>query len=85
MEWHSQNSSPNGLVKHPCDLKGWKHVHEKFPNFASNPRNFHFALATNGVNPFKLQQTTWSTWLMMLLNYNILPWSPKKNSFFLHC
>ncbi len=55
MEWHSKNSSPNGLVKHPCDSKGWKHVHEKFPNFASNLRNFHLALATNGVNPFKLQ------------------------------
>jgi len=37
MEWDSQNSSPNGPLKHPCDSKAWKHVHEKFPNLTSNP------------------------------------------------
>ncbi len=84
MEWHSQNISLDGLVRHPCDSKAWKLVHAKFPNFASNPRNFHLALPTNGVNPLKLQQITWSTWPMMLLNHNIPPWSPRNFSFYLH-
>jgi len=74
MLWHSQNSSSNGLVKHPCDSKAWKHVHEKFPTFASYPRNVHLALATNGVNPFKPTCSKWSTWPIMLLNYNLPPW-----------
>ncbi len=33
MEWHSQNNSHDGLVRHPCDSKE-KHVHEKFLNFS---------------------------------------------------
>jgi hypothetical protein len=74
MLWHSQNSSLDGLVRHPCDSKAWKHVHEKFPTFALNPRNVHLALAIDGVNPFKLTRSMWSTWLIMLLNYNFPPW-----------
>jgi hypothetical protein len=74
MLWHSQNSSSNGLVKHPCDSKAWKNVHEKFPTFALDPRNVHLALAANGVNPFKPTCSKWSTWPIMLLNYNLLPW-----------
>jgi hypothetical protein len=34
----------------------------------------HLALATNGVNPYKLNHSTWSTWLAMLLNHNIFSW-----------
>lgn len=49
-----------------------EHVHEKFPTFASDLRNVHLALAENGVIPFKLTHSTWSTWLVMLLNYNLL-------------
>jgi len=75
--------SPNGLVKHKCDSKFWKHVHEKFPNFVSDPRNVHLALTIDGVNPFKLQRTTWSTWPVMLLNYNIPPWLTTKKFFIL--
>jgi hypothetical protein len=50
MSWHSQNNSLDGLMSHPCDSKAWKHIHQKFPNFATNPRNVHLVLATNGVN-----------------------------------
>lgn len=44
------------------------------PLFKEDPRNVYFVLATNGVNPFKQIQSTWSTWPVMLLNYYILPW-----------
>lgn len=74
MEWHSKNNCPDGLVKHHCDSKAWKHVDKKYPCFASDPRNVHLALTANGVNPYKLTQSTWSTWLVMLLNYDIPPW-----------
>jgi hypothetical protein len=61
MLWHSQSNSPNRLMRHPCDSKAWKHVHEKFPTLKSNPRNVHLTLAANGVNPFKLTCSTRST------------------------
>ena len=38
-------------------------------------------LAADGVNPFKLQRSTWSTWPVMLLNYSIPPWLTTKNFF----
>jgi hypothetical protein len=71
---HSQNNSLDGLVRHPCDSKAWKHVHAKFPTLGSYPKNVHLALSSNGVNLYKLTCSTWSTWPVMLLNYNILLW-----------
>jgi hypothetical protein len=58
MKWHAENQSDreggNGLVRHPCDSKAWKHFHENVdPTFQHDARNVHFALATDGVNPFK--------------------------------
>ena len=38
----------------------------------------------DGVNPFGLRSTTWSTWLVVLVNYNIPPWlAIKKGHLFL--
>ena len=31
-------------------------------------------LATDGVNPFGVQLTTWTTWPIIIVNYNIPPW-----------
>ena len=75
MVWHAKNTSTDGLVRHPCDSKAWKHVHENVDSsFGREDRNIHLGLAADGVSPFKLQRTTWSTWPVMLLNYNIPPW-----------
>jgi hypothetical protein len=73
MLWHSENISQDGFVTHPCDSKAWKYIHEKYPTFATKPRNFHLGLVADGVNPFKLTWSNWSTWPVMLLNYNLPP------------
>lgn len=73
MLWHSQNGSQDGLVRHPCDSKGWKHIEHKFFEFAVDPQNLHLGLFVDGVNPFKLTRSMWSTWPVMLLNYNLPP------------
>jgi hypothetical protein len=44
------------------------------PSFGNDARNIHFALAADGVNPFKQTRSTWSMWPVTLLNYNLLPW-----------
>jgi hypothetical protein len=74
MVWHSKNCSLDGLVCHPCDSKAWNHVHSMWPNFAQKPRNVHLGLVADDVNPFKLHRLVWSTWPMLLLNYNLPPW-----------
>ena len=82
MVWHSNNGSTNGMVKHPCDSKVWYHVHENLDlTFGQESRNVHMGLAADGVNHFKLQRSTWSTWLVMLHNYNIPPWLTTKKLF----
>jgi hypothetical protein len=78
MLWHSQNSSLDSLMRHPCDSKAWKHIHKKFLNCVANPRNVHLAFIADGVNPCKLTQSTWCTWPVMLLNYNVPPWLTSK-------
>lgn len=44
-------------------------------------RNIRFGLATDGINPFSIKRSTWSTWPVVLLNYNIPPWLTTKNHF----
>ncbi len=34
----------------------------------------HLGLVVDNVNPYKLNRSTWSTWLVVLLDYNIPPW-----------
>jgi hypothetical protein len=74
MLWHPQNSSSDGLVKHPCNSKAWKHIQQKFPDFVVDPRNVHLGFVVDGVNPFKLTWSKWSMWPVMLLHYNLPPW-----------
>jgi hypothetical protein len=71
-------------VRHPCDSKAWHHFHSNVDaTFAEDPRNAHFAIAADGINPFKQTRSTWSTWLVTLLNYNLPPWLCTKKFFML--
>ena len=82
MLWHSKNKSTDGLVRHPCDSKAWRHVDEVVDStFGNEPRNIRLGLAADGVNPFKLQRVSWSTWPVLLLNYNLPPWLSTKKFF----
>ena len=88
MLWHSENKSDrdggDGLVRQPCDSKAWHHFHDHVdPTFGNNAQNTHFALAADGVNPFKQNRSTWSTWPVVLLNYNLRPWLSTKKFFVL--
>jgi hypothetical protein len=90
MKWHAENRSDrergDGLVRHPCDSKAWKHFHENVdPISGQDARNVHFALAADGVNPFKQTRSTWSTWPVVLLNYNLPPWLSTKKFFLMLC
>jgi hypothetical protein len=90
MKWHAENRSDreggDGLVRHPCNSKAWKHFHENVdPIFGHDARNVHFALAADGVNPFKQTHSTWLTWPVVLLNNNLPPWLSTKKFFLILC
>jgi hypothetical protein len=78
MHWHWENRSSReggeNLIRHPCDSKAWKHYHNNIDTtFQDDPRNVHFALVADGVNPFKQIRSSRSTWPVTLLNYNLPP------------
>jgi hypothetical protein len=88
LRWHSENRSDreggDNMVRHPCDSKAWRHFHDNVdPTFRTDVRNIHFALAADGVNPFKQTRSSWSTWPVTLLNYNLPPWLSTKKFFVL--
>jgi hypothetical protein len=88
MLWHSRNSNSrkggDNLVRHLCNIKASHHFQKnKDSTFGEDPRNAHFALAANGVNPFKQTRLTWSKWPVTILNYNPLPWFSTKKFFML--
>lgn len=46
----------------------------KYPNFSSEIRNIGLGLAADGFSPYRTMSTSHSTWLIVLVNYNLPPW-----------
>ena len=74
MHWHKNSRSTDNVMRVPADSPAWKHIEEKWEDFKSEPCNIRFGLAMDGVNPFGLCSSTWSTWPICLVNYNLPPW-----------
>lgn len=80
---HTKHISDDGIMRSVIDSPAWKHINtdDAFDNFGSETRNMRLALALDGVNPFKLSNTNWSTWPVLLLIYNFEPWFVTKKFF----
>jgi len=83
MKWHHADKSYDGLVQHATNSKAWAHIDNSLPEFAIDLCNLWLGLALNGVNPFGNQSTIWSTWPVIILNYNMPPWLTTKKFFFM--
>ncbi|KAG8499629.1 hypothetical protein CXB51_006113 [Gossypium anomalum] len=83
MTWHNDQRTDDGLLRHPADSLAWKSFDSKFPSFASDPRNVRLGLAADGFNPFKIMSTSYSTWPVVLVPYNLPPWICMKQSSFI--
>ncbi|CAA7041321.1 unnamed protein product [Microthlaspi erraticum] len=46
---------------------------DKYPAFAAEPRNMRLGLSTDGFNPFSMKNTRYSSWPVLLVNYNMAP------------
>lgn len=83
MQWHAQNKSTDGKQWFVVDSKIWMDFVNKLLDFAQDPHNIRLGLALDGVNPFLVKSTKWSTWLVFLINYNLPPWLATKSFFFM--
>lgn len=79
--WWAQNRSETGYVRCAADSHQWKMADNIDSNFAEEHRNLRLGLATDGLNPFSIKRSTWSTWPVVLLNYNLPPWLTTKKHF----
>ena len=67
MTWHQSSRSTDDVLRVPADSPAWRHIEETWPTFKEEPRNLHFGLAMDGVNPFGLWSSSWSTWPICLV------------------
>ena len=74
MRWHQSTRSTDGVLRVPADSQAWKHIEDRWPEFKDEPRFLRLGLAMDGVNPFGVRSSSWSTWPVCLVNYNLPPW-----------
>ena len=84
---YTKHVSNDGIMRSVVDSSAWKHIDNdiNFDNFHSEVRNMRLAIALDGVNPFKLNNTNWSTWPILVLIYNFEPWFVTKKFFISLC
>ena len=83
MRWHKEELVDDGKMRHPADSKAWKHVDNKYGWFAKEARNIRLGLASDGFNPFGMQNVTYTTWPVILIPYNLPPWLFEKQPYWI--
>jgi hypothetical protein len=78
LTWHASNRSEDKVMRVPADAPAWKHIEDTWPEFKVEPRHLRLGLASDGVNPFGMRSTSWSTWPVVIVNYNLPPWEATK-------
>ncbi|WMV49803.1 hypothetical protein MTR67_043188 [Solanum verrucosum] len=74
MRWHDSERPNDGNIRHPADGETWNDFYSMHPNFSKDPRNVRLGLSSDGFNPFRIMSISHSTWLVMLMNYNLSSW-----------
>ena len=66
---------------HPSDTQQWKDFDTKYQEFHEDLRNIRFALSTDGMKPFGYRTFAHSSWLVILLIYNLPIWLCQKRKY----
>ena len=81
--WHDEGCRKDGFLRHPADAPFWKDFDARYPEFASESRNLRLAVASDGFNPFRTLNSTYSIWPVILIPYNLPPWKCMKQPNFI--
>ncbi|XP_074328187.1 uncharacterized protein LOC141666097 [Apium graveolens] len=74
MTWHVVGCIKDGKLRHSADAEAWKSLSARYPDFAVENRNVRLGLAADAFSPYRTMGLTHSTWLVILVNYNLPPW-----------
>ena len=80
MRWHHEGRTRDEMLRHPAYNLAWKAFNARHSDFASDIHNVRFGLASDGFNPFRTLNSTFSTWPVILIPYNLPPWMCMKQS-----
>ena len=69
------------MVRHPADCSQWKKIDSLYPDFDKEARNLRLGLASDGMNPYGNLSTQHSSWPVLLVIYNFLPWLCMKRKY----
>ncbi|XP_042969103.1 uncharacterized protein LOC122301789 [Carya illinoinensis] len=84
MRWHKDQRSIDDIsLRHPANSRYWKKFKEHHSWFAADPCNVRLGLACDGFTPFNNLTKPHSIWPVILIPYNLLPWSCMKDQFFM--
>ena len=81
LTWHATGRIKDGMLLHPADAPQWKTIDILYPEFGKDSRNLRLGLAVDGMNPHSNQSTSYSTWPIILVNYNLPPHLGMKRKF----
>ena len=73
LRWHLDERKCDGMYRHLAYSIQWKKFDDDFPEFGKESRNIRLGLATDGMNPFGNMSTNHSSWLVLLVIYNLPP------------
>ena len=71
MDFHAKNRSRDDVLRMLADGSALNYIEEKWPIFKEEPRNVRLSLAADGVNPFGEFRSTYSVWLVLVVNNNL--------------
>ncbi|KAK9274408.1 hypothetical protein L1049_019222 [Liquidambar formosana] len=74
MRWHAEDRNKDGVLRHPTDIEAWATLDNRYSNFAEEIQNVKLGLSSDGFNPFGIMSSVHSTWLMVLMPYNLPLW-----------
>ncbi|XP_042988691.1 uncharacterized protein LOC122316221 [Carya illinoinensis] len=82
MRWHVEGRVDDPTcMRHPSDSRVWKDFDIKHHMFSQDPRNVRLGLASDGFNPFNNMSRPYSIWPVLLVPYNLPPWSCMKDPY----
>jgi hypothetical protein len=74
MRWHEEYKSEDHIMRGPADSPAWKCANRKWTFLKDEPRHVRFGMAMDGINPHGNNSSSYSTWPIVLVNYNLPPW-----------
>jgi len=81
LTWHANGRKCDGLLLHAADSPQWKKIDSLYLEFRRDPRNLRLGLATDGMNPYDNLSNKHSSWLVLIIIYNLSYWLCMKRKY----